>query len=755
MLGVIDISPVKNSVPTKTKSTTGTKSIKKTAATAKKTTKTTKSSKIIKTSSKSGDKVLVIVESPSKAATLSNMLGKNYVVKSSKGHMKDLPKSRLAIDIENNFQPEYILVKGKATLKNELLKLAESSSHVLLASDPDREGEAIAWHLADLLGVDLSQKCRVRFYEITENAVKAAVKNPDYIDLNKVDAQQARRILDRLVGYTLSPLLWKKIRYGLSAGRVQSVALNLICEREREILKFIPDPYWVILAKAQKGKSKKFYELRAEKLDGKSLMKNSLPLLINSEEKANEIIKEIKANEIIVTEFKTKKSSHSAPAPFRTSTLQQEASRKLGFAPAHTMRIAQALYEGINIPERGHIGLITYMRTDSLRISNEALALCRDFIKNNYAPEYLPSKANIFAAQSKNMKVQDAHEAIRPTDINLTPEKLQDALTSEQLKLYSLIWKRFTASQMSDAVSEKITLKANAGRVGLKQEGETLIFDGWSVLWPLELKGSEITKVKEGEILGLIDVKGDQKFTKPPARYSEAGLIKTLEENGVGRPSTYATIAGTLDSRGYIEKNEEKRFCPTPLGMTVDEFLAQYFNRKDLSSIVDAGFTAQMEKELDEVEEAQRKWLDVVSEFWNEFSNTLEEAQGAERVKLPDPEPIGEKCPDCGHDLVKKRGRFGDFIACSNYPECKFTRPILSSTGVKCPKCGEGDVVKRKSKKGKTFYGCSRYPDCDYVAWNMPAGEKCPECGEDLYRKGSTIFCAKCKYKAEINTGNE
>lgn len=737
-----------------------TKKTKKTAVTAKtKTTKTTAAKKTaakkttsVKSAGTGKGKILIVVESPSKAATLSNMLGKSYIVKSSKGHMKDLPKSRLAIDIEHDFTPEYILVKGKAALKNELIKLASEASGVLLASDPDREGEAIAWHLADILGVNLKDKCRVRFYEITENAVKAAVKNPDYIDINKVDAQQARRILDRLVGYTLSPLLWKKIRFGLSAGRVQSVALNIICEREREIQKFVPDPYWVITANCKNGKNN--YELKAEKLDGKSLMKNSLPLLINSEEKANEIIAEIKANKIIVSEFTTKAVSHAAPAPFRTSTLQQEASRKLSFVPAHTMRIAQALYEGINIHGRGHVGLITYMRTDSLRISNEALDASRDFIKANFKPEYLPEKPNIYGSQakSKNMKVQDAHEAIRPTDMNLTPDSIKDALTPEQYKLYSLIWRRFMASQMTPAVSAKSKLKAEAGRVGLRQEGETLTFDGWSCLWPIDLKGSELVKVKEGEVLTLTKVQSENRFTKPPARYSEAGLIKTLEENGVGRPSTYATIAGTLEGRGYIEKNDEKRFYPTGLGLVVDEFLAQYFNRKDLSSIVDAGFTAQMEKELDEVEEAQRKWLDVVGEFWKEFSTTVDEAQDAPRVALPAPEPIGEACPECGHDLVKKRGRFGEFIACSNYPECKFTRPILSTIGVKCPKCGEGDIVQRKSKKGKTFYGCSRYPDCDYVSWNRPAGEKCPDCGADLYRKGSTIYCANCKYKTEVES---
>ena len=762
-MGVMTISPAKKSTASasKTKKTTVKKTATdKTTTTKKAKTKTiekkpaakrTTTKKVIKSTADSG-KTLIIVESPSKAATLSGMLGRSYIVRSSKGHMKDLPKSRLAIDIEHDFAPEYILVKGKAALKNELLKLAEKSSRILLASDPDREGEAIAWHLADILGVDLSEKCRVRFYEITENAVKTAVNNPDYIDQNKVDAQQARRILDRLVGYTLSPLLWKKIRYGLSAGRVQSVALNLICEREREIMAFKPDPYYVITAKAEN--SGRIYELRAYKLDGKTLLKNNLPLSVNTPEKAEEIIAEIKNNAITVSEFKAKNSAHSAPAPFRTSTLQQEASRKISFAPAHTMRIAQALYEGINIPGRGHVGLITYMRTDSLRISNEALETCRAFIAGNYAKEYLPEKPNIYGSTSK-AKVQDAHEAIRPTDITLTPDSIRDALTPEQYKLYSLIWRRYTASQMTPAITAKTTVKAQAGRVTLKQEGETLVFDGWSILWPLDLKGSVVEKITPDEVLELREVQNDQKYTKPPARYSEAGLIKTLEENGVGRPSTYATIAGTLDSRGYIEKNEEKRFCPTALGLTVDEFLAQYFNRKDLSSIVDAGFTAQMEKELDEVEDAERKWLDVVGEFWGEFSNTLTEAEGAPKVPLPGPEPIGEECPECGHDLVKKRGRFGEFIACSNYPECRYTRPILSTIGVKCPKCHEGDIVRRKSKKGRTFYGCSKYPECNYVSWNRPAGEKCPECGEELYRRGSTVYCEKCGYKASSDSADD
>ncbi len=692
-------------------------------------------------------RTLIIVESPEKAQTINGFLGKDYLVRSSKGHIRDLPRSRMAVDIEHDFKPEYILVKGKAALKNELLALARSAANVLLASDPDREGEAIAWHLAEVLGVDLASRCRVRFYEITANAVRSAVQAPDFIDQNRVDAQQARRILDRLVGYTLSPLLWKKIRYGLSAGRVQSVALNLICQREREIQKFVPDPYWVVTVRAS-APGDRLYELRADRLDGKSLMKGTLPLLVKDEAMADEILNEVRNHPLTVSEFRLRESPRAAPAPFRTSTLQQEASRRLGMVPRRTMRVAQELYEGLNVPGRGSVGLITYMRTDSLRLSEEALALCRDFIERTYGAERLPKAPNVYAAPGRS---QDAHEAIRPTDVTLTPESVRDAMSPEQFRLYDMIWRRFTACQMAPAVTAKATLRAEAGRVGLKQEGESLVFDGWSAVWPLDLKGERLEPVEAGTTLTPIDMTKEQRFTRPPARYSEATLIKTLEENGVGRPSTYATISGTLDVRGYVEKNEEKRFCPTALGMTVDDFLMRYFDRKDLSSIVDAGFTAQMERELDEVEETRRRWLDVVREFWTEFSRTVEEAQGAERVPLPEPEPIGEDCPDCGKPLVKKRGRFGEFIACSGYPECRYTRAILKTIGVSCPKCGAeqgGTVVKRRSRTGRTFYGCSRYPDCDYTSWNQPTGDRCPECGADLYRRGRTRFCTQCGYKA-------
>ena len=733
---------------TKTQTKTKTKTKEETSASAAKDAVKKAAPRRARPVSADG-KTLVIVESPSKAATLTGILGRDYVVRSSVGHIRDLPKSRMAIDIEHDFAPEYILVKGKANIKNELSAMARSAANVLLASDPDREGEAIAWHLADILGLDMSEKCRVRFYEITAGAVRSAVQNPDLIDMNKVDAQQARRVLDRLVGYTLSPLLWKKIRYGLSAGRVQSVALNLICEREREIQKFVPDAYWVVTVKAAASDGRT-YELRADRLDGKSLMTGAIPLLIDSEERAEEILNEARENPLLVSEFRLKESPRAAPAPFRTSTLQQEASRRLGMAPRRTMRVAQDLYEGLNLRGRGHVGLITYMRTDSLRLSDEALSACRAFISQNFGKEHLPSKPNHYAAPGRS---QDAHEAIRPTDVTLTPDSLKGVLNEDQLRLYDMIWRRFVACQMAPAVTAKATLRVEAGRAGLRQDGESLVFDGWSAVWPLDLKGENLPPAKAGEALAPTSMEKEQRFTRPPARYSEATLIKTLEENGVGRPSTYATIAGTLDTRGYVEKNEEKRFCPTSLGMIVDDFLMRYFNRKDLSSIVDAGFTAQMEKELDEVEEAQRRWLDVVREFWTEFSNTVGEAEGAERVHLPPPEPIGEDCPDCGKPLVKKRGRFGEFIACNGYPECRYTRAILTTVGVKCPKCGEehgGEVVRRKSKnKGRTFFSCSRYPDCDYISWNQPTGDKCPECGADLYKRGRSRFCSECGYKAQ------
>ncbi|HPF83790.1 MAG TPA: type I DNA topoisomerase [Aminivibrio sp.] len=689
-------------------------------------------------------KALVIVESPTKAKTLTKILGPKYVVKSSVGHIRDLPKSRLAIDVENDFAPEYILVKGKAKVKNELTGLAQKASRVILASDPDREGEAIAWHLCELLDIDPASPCRVRFYEITPGAVREAVKNPEEVNMSKVEAQQARRILDRLVGYTLSPLLWKKIRRGLSAGRVQSVALALICAREREIREFVPRAYWLVTVAAAAGDGRK-YTLRADSLDGKSLWKEGKSLLIDSEQVVEAILGEVEKFPLTVTDFKVRESLRAAPAPFKTSTLQQEAARRSGLSPRRTMSIAQELFEGVSIPGRGPTGLITYMRTDSLRIAPEAVEKCRAYIASSFEPSYLPEKENAYSAKGRS---QDAHEAIRPTDVTITPESLEGILTPDQMKLYSLIWRRYVASQMTPARVANATLTASAGRAGFRQLGETLLFSGWSAVWPLDLKGESLQPAAGGEVLSVEGTDREQKFTRPPARYSEATLIKVLEDEGVGRPSTYASIVETLYDRGYVVRNEERRLQSTPLGETVDEFLMKYFNGESLSSIVDTGFTARMEESLDDVEEGKVPWLAVLRDFWKNFTVTMAEAETAPAAQLPPPEPIGEDCPECGKPLVLKNGRFGEFIGCSGYPECRFTRPVLVKTGAVCPKCGTGDVVKRKSRKGKPFYGCSRYPECDFVSWNPPSGRECPECGAAMMttgRKGGEE-CPKCGY---------
>ena len=704
--------------------------------------KKTSLKKTSRSSEDGGGKALVIVESPTKAKTLAKILGPKYLVKSSVGHIRDLPKSRLAIDVEQDFAPEYILVKGKAKIKNELAEGAKKASKVILASDPDREGEAIAWHLCELLGIDPASPCRVRFFEITADAVKDAVNHPEKVDMDKVEAQQARRILDRLVGYTLSPLLWKKIRRGLSAGRVQSVALALICAREREIASFVPKAYWLVTITASTEDGRR-YVLRAETLDGKSLWKEGKPLLIDSEEVVEAILGEAAENPLKVTDFKVRESLRAAPAPFKTSTLQQEAARRSGLSPRRTMSLAQQLFEGVTIPGRGPTGLITYMRTDSLRIAPEAAEKCREYIASSFPREYLPEKANAFASKGRS---QDAHEAIRPTDATLTPESLEGILAPDQMKLYSLIWRRFVASQMAPAKVANATLTAAAGRAGFRQLGETLLFPGWSALWPLDLKGEPLSPAKKGEELTVEKAEKEQKFTRPPARYSEATLIKVLEDEGVGRPSTYATIVETLYDRRYVVRNDDRRLQPTPLGETVDSFLVKYFNEDSTSSIVDTGFTARMEENLDDVEEGKVPWVSVLRDFWGDFTRTMAEAENAPAIPPPPPELIGEDCPDCGKPLVLKSGRFGDFIGCSGYPDCKYTRPLLQKTGAKCPKCDDGEVVRRKSKKGRTFYGCSRYPECDFVSWNPPSGKDCPKCGASMMttnRKGGET-CPKC-----------
>ncbi|EFC90340.1 DNA topoisomerase I [Dethiosulfovibrio peptidovorans DSM 11002] len=700
-----------------------------------------------KTKSETGT-VLVVVESPTKAKTLTKMLGPGYTVKASVGHIMDLPKSRLAIDVDSNFQPEYILVKGKAKIKKELVSLASKSRKVLLASDPDREGEAIAWHLAGLMDIEPDSECRIRVHQITKDAVVQALDDPEPIDMAKVNAQQARRVLDRLVGYTLSPLLWKKIRYGLSAGRVQSVALTILCRREKEIETFEPQPYWIVEVDGSSEDGRR-YHLKVEKKDGKTLMVKGRPMKIDSAEKAQEIVETVKREGITVTSFTTREGRRKAPAPLKTSTLQQEAARRLGFSPRRAMRVAQSLFEGINIHGRGLTGLITYMRTDSLRLAPEAIGSIRDLISKGWGKNYLPEKANVFSSKGRS---QDAHEAIRPTDISLKPEDIKSELTPEQYRLYDLIWRRTVACQMTPAKIDNSTVEAASGPYGLRQKGAVVRFEGWGAVWPIETKDDIVSPAVEGETLSVDGVDQERKETKPPARFTEASLIKTLEDEGVGRPSTYASIVETLYDRAYVEKDDEKHLVPTALGRSVDDFLLDHFDGDSVSPIVNTGFTATMEESLDLVEENERDWVDVVSQFWEPFTRAIAEAEKAPKVPPPPPEFIGEDCPECGKPLVKKRGRFGEFIACSGYPECKYTRPILKKIGVPCPKCGSekgGEVVQRKSKKGRNFYGCSRYPDCDFVSWNKPAVERCPECGGLMEYKGRsrTPVCTQCGHK--------
>ncbi|PIE54251.1 MAG: DNA topoisomerase I [Dethiosulfovibrio peptidovorans] len=702
-----------------------------------------------KTAKKRSGLTLVVVESPTKAKTLTKMLGSGYTVKASVGHIMDLPKSRLAIDVDDGFQPEYILVKGKAKIKRELLSIAAKSDSVLLASDPDREGEAIAWHLAGILGLDPQSPCRIRVHQITKDAVREAVKAPTPIDMAKVDAQQARRVLDRLVGYTLSPLLWKKIRYGLSAGRVQSVALTIICQRETEIEQFEPQVYWEIEVRgdADDGRA---YRLRVERKDGKTLLVRDRPLKINSAEMAQDIVDTVNMEGLTVVSFTTKEGRRKAPSPLKTSTLQQEAARRLGFSPRRTMRVAQSLFEGVSIPGRGPTGLITYMRTDSLRLAPEAVRAIRDHISDRWGATYLPDKPNLYVTKGR---AQDAHEAIRPTDVSLTPDTLQAVLTPEQYRLYDVIWRRTVASQMVHARVDNSILDCVSGAYGLRQKGTVVRFEGFGVLWPLDARDDILAPAVEGEKLTVIAAEQERKETMPPARYTEASLIKNLEDQGVGRPSTYASIVETLYDRAYVEKNEDRHLVPTGLGRSVDGFLLDHFDSRSVSPIVNPGFTATMEESLDKVEENEKNWVDVVAHFWGPFTDAISEAEKAPRVPPPPPELIGEDCPECSSPLAKKRGRFGEFIACTGYPNCKYTRPILKNIGVQCPICGQdkgGEVVQRKSKKGRrTFYGCSRYPDCDYVSWNKPAAEKCPECGGNMEFKGRSRkpVCTKCGHK--------
>ena len=663
---------------------------------------------------------LIIVESPTKVKSIKKYLGGGYEVMASMGHVRDLPKSKLGVDTEHDFKPQYINMSDKKDLIKQLKTAAANSDGVLLATDPDREGEAISWHLAYLLALDLNEPNRVAFNEITESGVKAGIATPHKIDLNLVDAQQARRVLDRIVGYKLSPFLWKKVKGGLSAGRVQTVALRLIVEREREIEKFNSEEYWSVDAKLLAG-TKSFKAVLYGFADGKKI-----DVIPNAEE-ADKIVSALTGAEYVVSALKKGTRKKQPAPPFITSTLQQEASRKLGFTGQRTMRIAQQLYEGVDVPGAGTTGLITYMRTDSLRISEEARAAAYKYITGRYGREYLPEKPRYFKTKSG---AQDAHEAIRPTSVSFTPESVKDALTAEQYKLYKLIWERFIASLMEVCVQNTVNADITAGDYLFKASGYSVKFDGFTVLYEEgkdedSAEGGALPEMKTGDKLKLKELTPNQHFTQPPARYTEPTLIKALDENGIGRPSTYAPIISNILGRDYIER-EKKSLKPTNLGMVVSDLMVEYFDK-----IVDVKFTAGLEKQLDEIGAGKRGWVDTIKDFYKDFDKLYKKAEDSlegKRVKVPD-EETDVICDKCGRKMVVKSGRFGKFLACPGYPECKNTKPMPEDEVKQpCPKCG-GKLVKKTSKKGKKFYGCSNYPDCDFAAPGIPTGEKCPECG--------------------------
>ena len=696
-----------------------------TAKTAKSATKAGKNAK---------KKTLVIVESPSKAKTIGKYLGSSYKVIASVGHVRDLPKSKLGIDIDNDFEPEYISIRGKGDLIKELKKEAKAAGKVYLATDPDREGEAISWHLAYLLGIDADEPCRIVFNEITKDAIKNAVKNPRPIDLKLVDAQQARRVLDRLVGYQISPLLWRKIRRGLSAGRVQSAALKIICDRENLIKNFVPKEYWNINAVFKKGK--KFTARLAER-DGKKF-------IAENGEQASAAVSELNAGKYIVSQIVRKERTRKPFAPFTTSSLQQDAANKIGFTTRKTMMVAQQLYEGVEIKGMGTVGLVTYIRTDSVRISQEARAAARSYIEKNFGKQYAAD--NIYTNKKKD--IQDAHEAIRPSRIDIDPEAIKDSLTKDQYSLYKLIWSRFLSSQMAAAVFDGMQVTIENGPYNLKASGSKLIFDGYQKVYSPnfdEDKDKLLPELTEGEELKAEDITSEQKFTEPPSRFTEASLVKDLEEKNIGRPSTYAPIIATLLDRKYI-KREKKTLLPTDLGFLVTELMEQYF-----TEIVDAGFTAEMEDKLDDIEAKDLNWKQVVREFYGPLKEELEVADKAiEKVKLEDT-LSGDICELCGRPMAIKTGRFGEFLACTGYPECKNTKAIVKSINVKCPDCG-GDIVAKRGRSGKIFYGCSNYPDCKRAFWYKPTNRKCPQCGQLLlekHTKNTKYVCSndKCGYR--------
>ncbi|WP_283123874.1 type I DNA topoisomerase [Angelakisella massiliensis] len=689
---------------------------------------------------------LVIVESPAKANTIKKYLGSGYEVMASMGHVRDLPKSKLGVDVENHFQPKYEPIKGKEDLIKKLKSAAKKSETVYLATDPDREGEAISWHLAEILGVDTNQPNRVTFNEITRTGVKNGMDHPRKLDMQLVDAQQARRVLDRIVGYKISPFLWKKIRPRLSAGRVQSVAVRMIVDREEEIRAFKPEEYWSIdamLSRTEgKREEKKPFPAKYYGADGKKQE-------IKTQEQAEAILAEIKDTPFTVSNIKKGVRKKSPAPPFITSTLQQDASRRLSYQAKRTMKVAQELYEGVEIDGLGAVGLITYMRTDSLRISDEALAEADKYIRATYGEAYALSKPRVFKTK-KN--AQDAHEAIRPTMIELAPEKVKANLTTEQYKLYKLIWERFIASQMANALLDTVSVDISAGKHLFKASGFNIKFDGFTVLYTEttdsnEEGGGRLPTLTEEEQLAVNELKPNQHFTQPPPRYTEASLIKELEENGIGRPSTYATTLSTIQTRGYVER-EQKALKPTALGEVTTKLMEEQFPK-----IVDAAFTADMESKLDQVEDGEVDWEKMMEDFYQDFDATLQQAEknmDGTRMKVPD-EETDVVCELCGRKMVIKHGRFGKFLACPGFPECRNTKKLVQETPGTCPVCGKR-VLAKKSKAGRGYYGCEDNPKCGFMTWDTPLADKCPKCGSTLFRttgKMKKVHCLKegCGYE--------
>ena len=688
------------------------------------------------------ENTLVIVESAAKAKTLGKFLGKGYKIKASVGHIKDLPKSKLGIDVSNDFEPQYITIRGKGNLLKEIKDEAQKADRVLLATDPDREGEAIAWHLQNAMRIPAGSKCRIEFNEITRDAVRGAIKKARPVDNKRVNAQQARRVLDRLVGYNLSPLLWSKIRKGLSAGRVQSVVVRLICEREKEIEGFQSEEYWTIEARLSGGDNAIF--------TARLFNHGKAKLEIHNETEKNLVMKELKKASFKVSRVEKKERTRKSPPPFITSTLQQEASKRLNFYSKRTMKVAQELYEGLDLGREGTVGLITYLRTDSTRVAAVAQEEALDYIRHNYGPKFVPVTPN----QHKTRKTaQDAHECIRPTSVERTPDSVKGTLSRDQHRLYKMIWERFVASQMAAAIFDTVTAEISAGEYGFRASSSRLRFAGYLKIYndqEEESTKNTLPELLQGQKLELIGLDPEQHFTQPPPRYSEASLVKLLEEYNIGRPSTYAPIIDTILKRNYVER-QNKQFVPTELGFIVVDLLKDNF-----SNIVEVDFTARMEENLDRIEEGTMEWKKVVRDFYAPFAEDLEKAAAlVEKVELK-PEEAGKDCPQCGKPLLVKYGRFGKFLACSGFPDCRHTESINEEVGVACPRCG-GEVLALKSKKGRRFYGCANYPTCEFRSWNKPSGKNCPVCGEALLEKvgrssKGQLVCnnAECKYVEEM-----